>query len=138
MKAHVKKAVAQIREGMPGHDVRVKEDADGGAFVIVEGIDIGESYAPSVSWIGFHITWPYPDADVYPHFIDPGVRYVGEGAAPNAHPEGDMPTSLTRGAAMPGFETAAIQVSRRSNRWNPASDTALLKLLRVIDFLRSR
>ena len=138
MKPDVEKAVTQLREGMPGHDVRVEEDSDGGAFVIVEGIDIGESYAPTVSWVGFHITWPYPDADVYPHYIDPEVRYVGEGVAPNAHPEGDLPTSLSRGAAMPGFEIAAIQVSRRSNRRNPTTDTALLKLLRVIAFLRSR
>lgn len=138
MKPDVEKAAAQLRKGMPGHDVRVKEDGDGGAFVIVDDIDIGKSYAPTVTWIGFHITWPYPDGDVYPHFIAPEVRYIGAGEAPNGFPEGNLPTSMSRGASMPGFAIAAIQVSRRSNRRDAATDTALLKLLRVIDFLRSR
>jgi hypothetical protein len=33
---------------------------------------------------------------------------------------------------MPGFDRPAAQVSRRSNRWNPALDTATLKLMRVL------
>ena len=39
--------------------------------------------------------------------------------------------------AMPGFELPAIQISRRSNRWNPDRDTAALKLARVLDWIRS-
>ncbi len=143
MKPDVEQTVQELREGFAGHDVRVKEDDDGGAFVIVDGIDIGEQFAPPTSWIGFHITWPYPDADVYPHFIDPKVRYVGDKEAPNRDPAGDssadLPTAMARGPyVMPGFGIPAIQVSRRSNRRNAETDSALQKLLRVIDFLRTR
>jgi hypothetical protein len=138
MKPDVARAVEELREGFPGHDMHVTEDADGGAVVIVDSIEIGDSFAPSAAWIGFHITWPYPDSDVYPHFIDPNVRYVGGRDAPNKHADGDLPTSMTRGAALPGFDIPAIQVSRRSNRRNPTTDSALQKLLRVIEFLRSR
>lgn len=138
MKPHVEEALEELRQGLPGHCVRVKEDPDGGAFVIVEGVDLGEGFEPGISWIGFHITWPYPDADVYPHFIDAGVRHVGKGAAPNENPESNLPAAMTRGATMPGFAVAGIQVSRRSNRRDATTDSALRKLLRVIEFLRSR
>jgi hypothetical protein len=33
---------------------------------------------------------------------------------------------------------AAVQISRRSNKLNPATDTAALKLLKVLKWLRSR
>jgi len=138
MKPNVEAAVAELREGLPGHAITVKEDPEGGAFVIVEGIDIGECFSPSVSWVGFHITWPYPESDVYPHFIDQEVRYIGKGPSPVQHAGGPLPSSMSRGQKMPGFDKAAIQVSRRSNRWNPATDTALRKLLRVVAFLRER
>src|SRR4051794_24840374 len=125
MKPDVERAIQELREGLPGHDVRTKEDPDGGAYVIVNGIEVGERFAPSVTWIGFHITWTFPDADVYPHFIDSTITYVGEGAATNQHLEGNLPTSMTRGATMSGFEIPAIQVSRRSNRRSAVTDTAL-------------
>ncbi len=138
MKSEVQQAIEELQRALPHNAVRVKEDPDGGAFVIVDGLCIGATFEPSSSWVGFHVTFPYPDADVYPHFIDSAVRYTGGGAAPNKHPDGDLPTSLTRGATMPGFEFPAIQVSRRSNRRDADTDTALHKLLRVLEFLRSR
>ena len=106
--------------------------------MIVDAINIGENFAPSVAWIGFHITWPYPDADVYPHFIDPTVRYIGSAPTPNQHPEGNLPAAMSRGQTMPGFEMPAIPVSRRSNHRNAETDSALQKLLRIVAFLRSR
>lgn len=135
MKPNVETALNQMREGLAGHALQVMEDPDGGAYVIVEGLHIGPCFEPSVSWVGFHMTWSYPESDVYPHFIDPAVRYIGTGAAPVDHPEGPLPSAMARGQVMPGFEKAAIQVSRRSNRWKPSTDTALHKLLRVMSFL---
>jgi hypothetical protein len=138
MKPEVKQGIDELCLGLPDHAVRVKEDPDGGAFVVVDGLCIGAAFEPASSWVGFHMTFPYPDADVYPHFIDPFVRYTGSEAAPNKHPDGDLPTSLSRGATMPGFELTAIQVSRRSNRRDADTDSALHKLLRVLEFLRTR
>jgi hypothetical protein len=138
MKPEIEQGINELRLGLPGKAVRVKEDPDGGAFVIVEGLCIGSGFEPASSWVGFHMTFPYPDADVYPHFIDPAVRYTGSGPAPNQHPDGNLPTSLSRGTTMSGFEIPAIQVSRRSNRRNADTDTALHKLLRVLEFLRTR
>jgi hypothetical protein len=134
---HVETSLNALREGMAGHVVRVQEDGSGGAYVIVDDIEIGDRYAPTRAWIGFHVTYA-EDADVYPHFIDPGVRYVGPGPAPNEHPDGNLPTAMSRGQTMPGFNLAAIQVSRRSNQRNGDTDSPLMKLLRVIEFVRTR
>jgi hypothetical protein len=138
MKPAVEQAIAEIQDAGVGTDVESVPAADGGAYVRVTGIAIGSAFSPSVTWISFQITWSYPDADCYPHFMDAAVTYVGDGPAPNEHPEGNLPTSMTRGALAPGFQQAAIQVSRRSNRRDAETDSALQKLLRVIDFVRTR
>ena len=138
MKAEVAAAVKEIEAAGVGVGVRIMPDPDGGAYLIVDGVAIGPCFDPGSSWIGFHIVWTYPDADVYPHFIGADIRYVGSGPAPNQHPDGDLPAALTRGATMPGFELTAIQVSRRSNRRNAETDSALQKLLRIAEFLRTR
>jgi hypothetical protein len=138
MKPAVEAAIAELRAGLPEHAVRTKEDPDGGAFVIVEGVGIGRCFAPTHSWIGFQITWTCPDADVYPHFIDPGVQYVGSGLCEIQHPQGNLPKAMGRGATMPGFELPAVQVSRRSLHRSAEADSALQKLLRVVAFLESR
>ncbi len=138
MKADFSAAIEELEAARIGSGVRIKEDADGGAYVIVDDVFIGDSFDPNTSWIGFHIVWTYPDADVYPLFTDAGVRYVGSGPAPNQHADGNLPTALTRGTTMPGFELPAIQISRRSNHRNAETDSALQKLLRVLEFLRTR
>lgn len=136
MKEGVEQAIEEISRRFPNHDVRTQADENGGVHVIVDGLYIGDHFAPSSSWVGFHITWTYPDSDVYPHFIDAAVAYTGEAECPNTRAEGDLPKDLTRGHTMPGFAVPGIQVSRRSNGWSSLTDTAALKLLRVLEFLR--
>jgi hypothetical protein len=138
VKPEVEEAVEEIRQSGVGAHTGFTPDADGGAFVLVDGVEIGEAFSPSVTSITFQIVWTYPDSDCYPHFIDAGITYIGTGPTPNQHVDGNLPTSMTRGATAPGFGQAAIQVSRRSNRRNAENDSALQKLLRVIEFLRSR
>jgi hypothetical protein len=138
MKPAVIQALQELDEGAPGGPVESKDDGSGGAFVLVRDLDIGEAYVPPFTWVAFHLPWSYPEGDVYPHFIDNAIKYVGDRSAPNEHPDGNLPTSMAHGNTAPGFELSAIQVSRRSQRWNPETDTALHKLLRVLDFIRSR
>ncbi|MCC5619469.1 hypothetical protein LC605_31345 [Nostoc sp. CHAB 5836] len=126
MTPEVEQAIAEIQQAFPGHSVEVEAEAQGGANVIVHKLLIGEQYVPSSSWVGFAISFQYPYADVYPHYIDSGLRRVD---------------GLVQGD---GFSSAnwrnqpAIQVSRRSNRLNPAIDTAASKLTKVLTWLRSR
>ena len=142
MKAAVKDAIAELEAAYPATTVRREADGDGGAYVLVEAVDLGERYDPKTCWIAFHITWTYEEgADVYPFFLDDGVRYVGEGDTPVDDPRGDperaLPTAMARGFVAPGWkDRAAIQVSRRSNA--PAEDTAVEKLERVLAWIRAR
>lgn len=122
----VAQAIDQIRATFPDCTIDVAPDNAGGAYVVVNGLRLGPPYVQPEIWIGFQITFQYPYADVYPHFAPPDLaradgRALGEG----------MGNGSFRGAP-------AIQISRRSTRLNPARDTAALKLLKVIQWLRSR
>lgn len=123
MTPSVAAAVEEIKAAYPRTHVRADGDGDGGAFVFVEEVPLSEAYQQSETWIGFHIVYLYPDADVYPHFVREDLSRVD-----------GLP--LTEGMSRGEFQgSPAIQLSRRSNRWDPARDTALLKLKKVISWL---
>lgn len=105
------------------------DDRQGGAWVLVEDVDVGPAFTPRTTWVGFVISPLYPRADVYPHFIRPDLTRTD--GAPLTAP-------LNPGQSMPGFNRPAIMVSRRSNRWDPARDTAALKLHRVLLWFREQ
>ncbi|NRQ30620.1 hypothetical protein HII36_02025 [Nonomuraea sp. NN258] len=124
----------QVAEGIEGirlqvdpSQVTVREDNEGGAFVIVESITLGgDLYQQTESWIGFRITFQYPYADVYPHYVR------GDLARCDGSPLGEA-------MSVSSFEgRPAIQISRRSNRLNPVTDTAVIKLVKVIEWLLTR
>jgi hypothetical protein len=124
--AEVDAAVGEIRQNWPGSEVTVREDGQGGANVIVEHVTLEGPYIQDETWIGFQITFQYPYSDVYPHFVR-GDLARADGAG------------LGEGMSLTQYEgRSAVQVSRRSNHLNPATDTALIKLLKVLDWLRSR
>lgn len=128
MTADVSAAIDELRVGFPGHEVLVAEEPQGGAHVIVNNLDLGPAFETSQSWIGFTIGFQHPLADVYPHYLRPDL----------AHADGrPLQPPLNTGHTMPGFNRPAVMLSRRSTRWNPARDSAHLKLLRILDFLRS-
>ena len=123
----VVKAIEEIRLSLPNCQVDTHHDGSGGAFVIVRGDLLGPPYAQIDTWIGFQITFPYPYADVYPHFTRPDLKRtdgkaLGEGFGVQAQFRGQP----------------AIQISRRSNKLNPATDTASLKLLKVLQWMKTR
>lgn len=134
MQEAVRKAIDEIAARYPGHQIRICEDGQGGAYVIVDELQLGDRYAPPTSWIGLHITCLHPEPDIYPFFLSGDVRYVGDGPTPN----GGYPEAISPGHKMPGFDLPAIQVSRRSNGWNPRRDTAAAKLARILDWIRSQ
>ena len=120
----VAQAIEEIRCTFDGCGVEAEADGSGGAFVVVTGIRLGCPYAQEAVWIGFQITFQYPYADVYPHFTNGElVRLNGAG--------------LGEGFGQASFRgRPAIQISRRSNRLNPQTDTAALKLLKVVRWMK--
>lgn len=121
----VEPAVAAVRDQFAGHAVDTVSDGAGGVFVTVDDIDLGPSYTPNVTWLGFHINSAYPHSDVYPHYIGRVTRVDNQ-----AH-----------GVAVQQVDwrgRPALQLSRRSNRWNSATDTAALKAEKVMTWFRAQ
>jgi hypothetical protein len=126
MKPEVQQAVDEIKAAYPDVPVTAREDGEGGAHVILEKVDVGPPYRECVSWIGFRITFQYPYADTYPHYVR------GDLARADGRPLGEAMSPTT-------FEgRPAIQISRRSKHLNPRTDTALIKLQKVLTWLVSR
>jgi hypothetical protein len=126
MTPEVKAAVDEIRDAHPAATLTVREDGQGGALLIVEPVPLGDPYVQDETWIGFHITHLHPQADIYPHHVR-GDLARRDGAA------------LGSGISASSFEgRPSMQLSRRSNRRDAATDGALLKLERILDWLRGK
>lgn len=119
--------IEEIRASFAGHEVTVEEDAQGGAYVTVADLDFGTRFVPESGWLGFHLGMHYPAADVYPHFAPPLKR------ADNAA----LPSGLSCSDGVKWRERPASQISRRSNGRRDDADTAAIKLLKVLEWLRS-
>ena len=120
----VAEAIEEIRRTFDQCVVEVVPDGSGGAEVVVRGIPMGCPYVQPEVWLGFRMTFQYPYADVYPHFTDPELV-----RADGATLGGGFGTATFQGQP-------AIQISRRSNRLNPETDTAALKLLKVLRWMK--
>lgn len=120
----ISNALEEICSTFDSCQVESDEDGAGGVFVIVNDIPMGVPYVNTKIWLGFQITFQYPYADVYPHFTNHDLqRLDGE--------------DLGEGFGHAKFRgQPAIQISRRSNRLNPRTDTAALKLLKVVRWMK--
>ena len=124
MKQDVANAIEELKRAFPSSEVSSSEDGSGGAYVVVENVDIGDRFRPSSTWLGGHIPALYPYADIYPLFMADNVRRV-DGVAFQA--------PVTHGAQF--FERAALQISRRNNHTQHYPQTAVAKFLKVLHFL---
>jgi len=127
MTPDVEQAIAEIKMSFEGQLVEIEPETQGGAYVIVHELPIGIQYFPATSWIGFLIGFQYPRADIYPHFMDVGVRRL-DGKALGESFSG--PTEWQK--------RTAIQVSRKSRQWDASVDTAATKLAQVLEWILSR
>lgn len=121
----VAEAVEAVRVHFAGKPVQVTPDGSGGAFVIVDDITVGPTFRPSTTWLGFQVNAAYPHSDVYPHYVGLLARVDGQALG-----DAISPTTWQ--------DRPALQLSRRSNRWNPAIDNAANKAERMITWLADR
>lgn len=124
MKPDVANAIEELKRAFPSSEVSSREDGNGGAYVVVEEVDIGERYRPSSTWLGGHIPALYPYTDIYPLFMGDNVRRA-DGVAFEA--------PITHGARF--FECPALQISRRNNHTQHYPQTAVAKFLKVLHFM---
>lgn len=122
----VQEAVEQVRAHFAGAAVTVVPDGSGGVYVVVDPVQAGDRYTPQQTWLGFQITAAYPDADVYPYYTGVLVRADGQ-----LHAQPIQQIAEWQGR--PGGPV--LQISRRSNQWNPAVDSAVNKSVRILAWL---
>lgn len=126
MTPEVQQAISELRETWPASEITVKPDPQGGALVIVETVALFPPYSQESTWVGFLLSFQYPYADVYPHFVR------GDLSRSDGKTLGEAMTATT-------FDgRPAIQISRRSNRHEPAFQTAAIKLHKILEWLRTR
>jgi hypothetical protein len=128
MTPEVETAIEEIRQTFAGHNVHVESESQGGAHVTVDDLTLGDRYRPDSSWFGFTIPFQYPRADVYPHFVRPDLQRV----------DGCGLGQCFSGPTAWNNNKPAIQISRRSNRWDPLVDSAAGKLLKVLQWVRNQ
>lgn len=126
MKVEVSAGIEELKRQFSSSSFTVREDEQGGAYVVIEPVMLGPKYRPATTWVGFQIPAQYPYADIYPVFIGGDVaRADGTGfvapVTPGNHFEG----------------RPAIQVSRRNSAAQSGTQKASAKILKVLDFLES-
>lgn len=126
MTDEVEEAIQELKDVYGEQNVSATPDQQGGAYVFVQNLDIGGKYTPSIIWCGFYLTHMYPTPDVYPHFVNPDLQRADR-----------TPLSSTF-QKVQWQNRDAIQVSRRSNHWNPSLDTAQLKLEKVLKWMKEQ
>ena len=124
MKAEVSTAIEELKRQFDTAVFVVREDDQGGAYVVIDPVALGTKYHPASSWMGFQIPAQYPYADIYPVFIGADVRRAS--GAPFAAP-------VTGGHHFEG--RPAIQISRRNASAPSAPQKATTKALKILAFL---
>jgi hypothetical protein len=124
MKVEVSTGIEELKRQFASSAFTVREDGQGGAYVVIELVSLGPRYRPENTWVGFQIPAQYPYADIYPVFIGAGVTRI-DGVAFTA--------PVTAGHNFEG--RAATQVSRRSGAAQNGLQKATAKILKILDFL---
>lgn len=123
--AAITEAIEELTQTFVDATITAEDDGAGGAWVVISDVSLGPVYEQQSSWIALQITFPYPEADVYPLFVRPDLRRKDGGA----HGEGFQAVQWGPRAE------AGTQLSRRSTRLDPAIDTAATKVLKVLKWL---
>lgn len=132
MKEAVQTALAAIIERYGADRVRAVPDGQGGAWVEIRGVGLGDTYSQGTTSAIVLLPFNLPNADVYPMCIRADLTRRDGGALG----EGFSATSLS----WPGDEQprAVTQVSRRTRRSDFTRQTPLQKVEKVIDWIRTR
>lgn len=126
MNQDVSQAIDELKRAYPDSTVTIVDDGQGGAYVIIETVDLGPRFNPQTSWMGGHIAALYPAADIYPVFIDACVtRADGK----------PFEAPVTPNATFQG--RPALQVSRVNHQIHLAPQTAVMKFAKIRHFLET-
>ena len=126
MTPSVAAAVEGLKKAFPNATVTVlAEDGNGGAYVLVDGIELSPKFSTAKTWFGAHLPASLPYADIYPLFMGPDV----------AKADGTALAGPFSGVPWQG--RPSIQISRRNNRM-AGGHSATAKFVKVVEFVRSQ
>jgi hypothetical protein len=126
MKLEVSASIDDLKRQFNTASFTVREDGQGGAYVIIEPVSLGQRFVPAITWVGFQIPSQYPYADIYPVFIGAEVRRADGNS---------FVAPVTPGHSFEG--RPAIQISRRNSAAQNGLQRASAKVLKVLDFLEN-
>ena len=118
----VARGITELEEAFPG---RVSHDPDGagGAYVIVEAINLGPRWTHPFAPLTLHLAYNYPASAIYPFYLPADVVPT----------DGSMPPVLQpvewRGSNV-------IQVSLRHTNWSPQLDNAVGSVMQTQSWLQ--
>ena len=124
MKIEVSAGIEELKRQFNTSSFTIREDGQGGAYVLMEPVLLGARYQPESTWVGFQITAQYPYADIYPVFM--GAEIVRADNIAFIAP-------ITPGHQFEG--RPAIQISRRNGAAQGGLQKVSAKILKILDFL---
>jgi hypothetical protein len=123
----VLQAIDELQASFPNANVSATADGSGGALVRLDVVDPGSPYRQRETWVGFHLGFQYPHADVYPHFVRADLARLD-----------DRPLVPPFHSGHPSQWGLAVMISRRSNRHDPTTATAATKLISVLEWMAAQ
>jgi hypothetical protein len=124
MNPSVATGVEELKRQFIESSFTLREDNQGGVYVVIDNFPLGARFQPVPNWLGFHISAQYPYADIYPVFIGHDVKRVD--GVPFTAP-------VTAGHNFEG--RPALQISRRSGTAANGLQKATAKILKILAFL---
>jgi hypothetical protein len=124
----VARAIAELKDHFGEEVVAAQPEGQGGARVTIARVPLPPGLNLEQAWAGFVIPYNYDDVQIYGHHFprelrrSDGSELAGSGISYAGEWQGK----------------ASLVVSRDSKRWRKGVDTALLKLLKVLEFLEKR
>ena len=127
LKPAVEKAIQDLQKAFPKATVCAAEDGQGGSLVEIDSVSLDpQIFVQSETWVGFHLKFQLPYADVYPIYVRPDLtRRDGR--------------ELRGGALHPNYDfqgRPSLMLSRSSNNQDPEQNKPHLKVLKVLEWLR--
>lgn len=124
MNVEVSNAITELERQFSGCNFTIRNDDQGGAYIIIDSVSLGPKYTPDSTWLGFHLPAQYPYADIYPVFMGSEIARIDKS---------EFLAPVTRGHTFEG--RTAIQISRRNGAAQAGMQKATMKLLKILDFL---
>ena len=132
LKSAVEGALAGLRAVYGEHHVLVIPDGQGGAWAEVREIELGCTYVQATTFAVFLLPFNLPGADIYPVFVRDDL------ARRDGAPLGDGLQLTTLSWPGQPAQRPVIQISRRTRGGAFTSQTAVQKVEKVLEWLRSK